>query len=311
MENKSTLLKAGILTLKGICMGAADIVPGVSGGTIAFITGIYDELVDAIRSFDFIFFKKILHLDFSGAVRHVHLSFLLPLLLGIGISLLSMARLMHFFLDQYSTQTWSLFFGLIAASIWVVGKRIGHLNGVNTVCLALGALGSYYIVGLIPVNTPDSLSFLFLCGMIAICAMILPGLSGAFLLLIMGKYTFVTGALKNPLLAENLLVIAVFGCGCIVGIMLFSRVLHYLLQRHHAATISLLTGIMLGAMRKIWPWKEVLRMKIIQGKTYVLATENILPRHLDTQFFWALGFMFVGFILVVMLERLSGGSERA
>lgn len=306
MKPKSSpLVRAGVLALKGVGMGAADIVPGVSGGTIAFITGIYDQLIEAIRSFDMVFVRKLLHQDFPGAFRHVHLEFLLPLLFGIGVALMSMARLMHHLLEFHPAETWSLFFGLIAASILVVSRRIGHLSSLNIVCLAFGGVSSYCIVGMIPVATPETLPFLFLCGIIAISAMILPGLSGAFLLLILGKYKFVTGALKNPFMAENLLVIAVFGAGCLVGVVFFSRVLHYLLQRHRAATLSLLTGFMIGAMRKIWPWKEVLQTETIRGKLHVVATQNVIPQVFDFQVLTALGLMVTGFVVVVLLERLS------
>ncbi len=303
--DSSSLGRSAVLVLKGICMGAADIVPGVSGGTVAFITGIYDQLIDAIRSFDSVFLGKVLRLDFSGAVRTAHFSFLLPLLLGIGIALLSMARVMHFLLDNHPVLTWALFFGLIAGSILVVGRRIGRFTPTNIACLITGMLSSYFIVGMIPIATPETFPFLFLCGMIAISAMILPGLSGAFLLLILGKYQFVTGALKNPFIAQNLLIIGVFGSGCLVGVVLFSRVLYFLLQRYHAATISLLTGFMIGAMRKIWPWKVVLQTEVIRGKTYVVATQNIFPQAVDSSLFFALGAMVVGFVVVLLLDQLS------
>lgn len=300
---------AALLSLKGFCMGVADIIPGVSGGTVAFIMGIYDQLVDAIRSFDAEALRRLLRLDFSGFLAHVHLRFLLPLLAGIAVAILSTARLMHHLLDNHPVQIWSLFFGLIGASIVVVGRHIKPLSTANLLILALGTAFAYWIVGLIPVETTNALWFVFLCGAVAICAMILPGISGAFILLILGKYHYVTGALKNPFLPENLAVIAVFCAGCAVGITGFSRLLHWLLQRWHAATVAGLTGFMLGAMRKIWPWKETLETRIVSGKELVIRAENVLPPALDASFWAACALMAAGLAAVLLLERLSGGAN--
>lgn len=298
-----------LLSLKGFCMGVADIIPGVSGGTVAFIMGIYDQLVDAIRSFDAEAARRLLRLDFPGFLAHVHLRFLLPLLAGIAVAILSTARLMHHLLDNHPVQIWSLFFGLIGASIVVVGRHIKPLSTANLLSLVLGTVFAYLIVGLIPVETTNALWFIFLCGAVAICAMILPGISGAFILLILGKYHYVTGALKNPFLPENLAVIAVFCAGCAVGITGFSRLLHWLLQRWHTATVAGLTGFMLGAMRKIWPWKEILETRIVSGKELVIRAENVLPPALDASFWAACALMAAGLAAVLLLERLSGGGN--
>ena len=300
-----TAREAAMLWLKGLCMGGADIIPGVSGGTIAFITGIYSQLVDAIRSFDTLFVRRLLRLDLTGALAEVHARFLACLLFGILTAVVTMAGFMNYMLNNHPVEIWSLFFGLIAASIFVVGREIKPLNGVNMGFVLLGTVGSYLLVGMIPVSTPETPAFIFLCGSIAICAMILPGISGAFLLLMLGKYEYVTRTLKNPFLWDNFVVIATFAGGAVVGIVLFSRVLHYLLSRWHAATVSVLTGFMIGALRKVWPWKEVLESAVIRGKMHVLRTQNVLPDGFTGEVALAVGLFAVGILVVIALERLS------
>jgi putative membrane protein len=297
--------EAALLWGKGFCMGAADIIPGVSGGTIAFITGIYTQLVDAIRSFDLDFVRRLVSLDPAGALASVHLRFLACLLFGILTAVVGMARFMNYLLHVHPIETWSLFFGLIAASIYVVGREIKPLDAANLGMVALGALGSFLLVGMIPVTTPESLPFIFLCGAIAICAMILPGISGAFLLLMLGKYEYVTRTIKNPFVLDNLMVIAVFACGAAAGIIVFSRVLHYLLHRWHAATMSVLTGFMIGALRKVWPWKDVLETVVIRDKVHVLREQNVLPGGFGGGFFLAVGLALAGAAVVLLLDRMS------
>ncbi|MBI9110152.1 DUF368 domain-containing protein [Maridesulfovibrio ferrireducens] len=298
-----------ILMLKGLCMGVADIIPGVSGGTMAFITGIYDQLIDSIRSFNGTFIKKLVTFDLIGAVAVPHLKFIIPLLFGIVLAMVSMARIIHSLLGSHPVQVWSLFFGLIASSILVVGRRIGKFSFKNILSGVLGAIFSFVLVGLIPVTTPDTLWFVFICASISICAMILPGISGAFILLLLGKYEYITGALRNPASPENTAILIVFVCGCACGISLFSRVLHYFLEKHHGVTISILTGFMAGAMRKIWPWKEVLDSVVIRGKTHVLSEANILPSAYNEEFATAVGLMVVGFAIVIILEWISSAQR--
>ncbi|UCF90004.1 MAG: DUF368 domain-containing protein [Desulfobacterales bacterium] len=300
-----SLKEAILLSLKGLCMGSADVIPGVSGGTMALITGIYARLIQAIKSFDGPTIRKILDLDLKGALAQVHIRFLLCLFSGIGLAILSLARLMNFLLHHYPVQTWSLFFGLIAASILVVGRQVRHWLGGAGICFAAGTLGAYVIVSLIPVATPEDLWFIFLCGIVAICAMILPGISGAFILLILGKYEYITATLKNPLLASNLLIILIFCAGCVVGLAGFSRLLNYLLQNFHNSTLAFLTGLMTGSMQKIWPWKEILETRIIGGQPHVLWGRNILPASADREFLTAFGLAVAGFLVVMVLEWLS------
>ena len=294
------------LWLKGFCMGGADIIPGVSGGTVAFITGIYDMLVDAIRSFDLRAAKYLFTLNMTGLAGTVHFRFLACLLLGILTAVVSMAQVMNHLLIYNPVETWSLFFGLIAASVYVVGRHIKPLNGISLLLIVLGTAASYSLVGMIPVSTPETLPFVFFCGAIAICAMILPGISGAFILLMLGKYEYITRTLKNPFDLGNLIIILAFVAGAGVGIVVFSRLLHYLLHRWHGATMSVLTGFMLGALRKVWPWKEVLDSVVIRGRVHVLQEQNVLPQSLDGEVWVALTLAVVGVLVVMVLEFLSG-----
>ncbi|RJP86909.1 MAG: DUF368 domain-containing protein [Desulfobacteraceae bacterium] len=297
--------------VKGLCMGAADTVPGVSGGTIALITGIYDDLLSAIKSANFKVAGSLLRLDFKDVLSELHVRFILPLFLGIAIAILSLARLMVYLLANHATLTWSLFFGLIAASIWVVGKQVEKWTlGTGALFLA-GSGAAFVIVNLMPASTPEDLWFVFVSGMLAICAMILPGLSGAFILLILGKYEFIIATLKNPFLLENLVIIVVFASGCAIGLAGFARVLKILLQKYHSLTLAFLAGLMFGSMRKIWPWKETLETSMIHGKLRVLKESNIWPQTGDSDLVFAVCLIITGFVVVMVLERLSWVKEDA
>jgi len=307
----ASLKKASILSLKGLCMGSADVIPGVSGGTIALITGIYEDLILALKSIDANWVKKILNLDLKGALAHVHVRFLLSLFVGIGTAIISLARLMNYLLHHHPVFTWSLFFGLIAASILVVSRRVRNWSGRVGISFAAGTVIAALIVNLIPIATPDALWFIFLCGVIAICAMILPGISGAFILLILGKYEFITATLKNPFLTQHLMIIVVFCLGCLIGLLSFARLLNYMLKNFHQLTMAFLTGLMVGSMPKIWPWKEILETKMIRGKAHVIWGSNMMPETINTEVLVALGLAILGFIIVLTIERLARGKESA
>lgn len=296
--------EAVLLVLKGLAMGCADLVPGVSGGTIALISGIYEQLLKAISSIgDGL--KLICQLHIKEALATIHLRFLLCLFAGIGTAIIGLARLMHFLLTVYPVPTWGTFFGLIAASILLIGKPSEIWKGTGLLLFLGGTISSYLLVGMIPVSTPESAWFIFFSGVIAICAMILPGISGAFLLLILGKYQFITGALKNPFLLENIIIILVFCGGCLTGLLGFSRFLSYMMDNHHKGTLALLTGLMFGSMRKIWPWKEVLESLVIRGKTHIISTRNILPAHLDGEFLLTLILAAIGFSVIMILQKMT------
>ncbi len=296
-----------VLFFKGICMGIADIIPGVSGGTIAFITGIYPNLLAAVSSFNIHFIKYIWGFQFSKALAEIHLRFLLPLFLGIILAMVSVARVVHWLLSFYPVYVWSLFFGLIGASIFVVLRKVEQWSFFSIIAFFLGTALAWFVTGLVPAATPEDLWFIFLCGAIAICAMILPGLSGAFLLLILGKYAYLTAALRNPFSFEHMVIIGVFAAGCACGLMLFSRGLKWFLTTFPSAGIALLAGIMCGAMRKVWPWRETLDSVVIRGKVYILAEKNILPVDLDGPVFGAFVFMACGALCVLLLDFIQRG----
>ena len=289
---------------KGLAMGTADIIPGVSGGTVAFITGIYNHLLSAISSINLSSIWLGLRGKFKEAIVKIHLKFLLVLFGGIVVAVLSTARLMHFLLVSYPVEIWSLFFGLVLASIWYVGRAIPTWNIAALLSITAGGFFAYQVVGLIPIQTPNSPQFLFFCGSIAICAMILPGLSGSFLLLILGKYQFITGALRSPFEEGHLEALLVFISGCLIGLFSFSRILKFCLQRFEQITMCLLTGLMIGAMRKVWPWKVVIESELINGKEYVVREENILPL-LDANLFMPLVMFFLGISAVITLEQTA------
>ena len=294
------------LALKGFAMGVADIVPGVSGGTIALITGVYDELIKSISSVNKDFVQALSKLEIKKALEILNFKFLFPLGFGILFALVSMAKVMHYLMAEYSTYTWSLFFGLILSSIIFLGKGIKNISQPkNIFSIISGSLVGYAIVSLIPVQTPETSLMVFLSGCIGICAMILPGISGSFILLILGKYLYVTSALKNPFADGSLAIIIIFACGCLVGLLSFSKILNFLLSKYHNIMMCILTGFMIGSMKKIWPWKEVIEQKIVRGKIHVLQDRVIFPTEFDSQTIIAFVIMLVGFSLVFILENLN------
>ncbi len=305
-----TLSETVILFLKGFVMGSADIIPGVSGGTIALITGIYEKVLAAIKSFNVNALKKVFKLDISGAVEIAHLRFVMVLFSGIAFAILTLARLMNFLLKTHPEPTFSLFFGLIAASIFVVGRKVSWKTPQG-IAIVTGTFFAYLIVGLIPVTTPNELWFIFFSGVIAISAMILPGLSGAFILLILGKYQFITGTLKSPFSVNeetailNIIIIFVFCAGCAVGLAGFARFLNYLLLKWHDLTLAFLTGLMAGSMRRIWPWKGEAEIQIIRGKEHIVSQSNVLPDFSDGNTLFCIGLIVTGVVVILILDRLS------
>ena len=294
MERK--LQDYGLISLKGIAMGAADVVPGVSGGTIAFIVGIYEELVNSIKSIN----AANLQLLFTGKIaafwKGINANFLFSLVLGIAISIFSLAKLITWLLVAYPVLVWAFFFGLVLASTWFVSKDIHKWNWKVIVSFIVGIAVAYYITVATPAETPNNLPFIFLCGAIAICAMILPGISGSFILVLLGKYFYIMEAVKT----FNITIILVFVCGAFIGITSFSRVLSYALSKLHNITISMLTGFMLGSLNKVWPWKETYQI-VSHGQT-VLMEHNVMPNQTIAA---AIGLMIFGFVVVYVLEKIS------
>ncbi len=281
------------LALKGMAMGAADVVPGVSGGTIAFIVGIYDELINSIKSIN----AHSLKLLFTGKIvsfwKAINGSFLFSILLGIGISVFSLAKLITWLLEAHPIMVWAFFFGLVLASTWFVSKDIKEWNVKTITSFIVGAAVAYYITVATPAETPTNLLFIFLCGAIAICAMILPGISGSFILVLLGKYFYIMDAVKELKIGTLL----VFAAGALIGITSFSRVLSFALARFRNSTLALLTGFMLGSLNKVWPWKE----KIMMDGGFELE-KNIMPNAFLAE---AIVLAIIGFFLVYFLEKLS------
>lgn len=262
------------LFLKGVAMGSADVVPGVSGGTIAFITGIYDDLLNSIRSIN----GEALKLLFTGKIaafwKYINGTFLLTLFLGIAAALVTLAKIISFLLAEYPVQVWAFFFGLILISAFLVSRELRDFNTGVVVAFLGGAAIAYYVTVATPATTPEALWFVFLSGMVAICAMILPGISGSFILLLMGKYAFVLGAVND----REITIIAVFALGALVGILAFSHVIGWLLEQYHNTAIGLLTGFMIGSLNKIWPWKYVVSTRInSKGEEVPFLTRNVMP----------------------------------
>ncbi|MDR0749187.1 MAG: DUF368 domain-containing protein [Tannerellaceae bacterium] len=278
-----------LIILKGIGMGAVDVVPGVSGGTIALIVGIYEELLDSIKSIN----GNSLKLFFTGKIvafwKAINGNFLLTLLSGIAISIFSLAKLITHLLETQPVLVWSFFFGLVLASILFVAKEIKKWDWKTILGFIIGAIVAFYITVATPAETPAGLWFIFLCGAIAICAMILPGISGSFVLVLLGKYDYVMKAVTNL----DIVIIFVFICGAAIGIASFSRLLSWLLRRFHDITIAVLAGFMLGSLNKVWPWK-------IEDEG---ITHNILP---DSLVWESAGLLILGFAIVYYLEKLSG-----
>ncbi|WP_345159319.1 DUF368 domain-containing protein [Pontibacter saemangeumensis] len=297
-----------LLFSKGVGMGAADVVPGVSGGTIAFITGIYEELLSSIRSVNGEAIRLLLRFRLIDFWRHINGSFLVVLLSGIMFSIISLSRVILFLLENYPELLWSFFFGLIVASAVVVGKKIPRWT-VGVVLFGLiGAAIAYYVTVATPTQTPEAYWFIFLSGAIAICAMILPGISGSFLLVLLAKYEFILGAVKELRIS----IVAVFGLGCLVGILAFSHVLNWALKNYHNATVALLTGFMVGSLNKVWPWKQTLETYTDRhGEVKPLVQENVLPGTYETltghesYLFYGILLAIFGFLLVYLIDHFT------
>ncbi|MBO8438988.1 MAG: DUF368 domain-containing protein [Bacteroidetes bacterium] len=289
-----------VLVLKGIGMGAADVVPGVSGGTIALIVGIYEELVNSIKSVNLHALKLLFTFKFSDFWRQINGSFLLSVVSGILISIYSLAKLVTFLLENHPVMIWAFFFGLVLSSIYYVVKNVSEWNVMNVFMFLVGTAVAYYITIVTPTSTTNDLWFIFLSGAIAICAMILPGISGSFILLLLGKYEYMMSAVKNL----DIFLLVVFAAGALVGIVLFSRLLSYLLANFYNITISLLSGFMLGSLNKVWPWK--LPVSYAPDGS-VLTERNILP---DAYMWEGIVLILVGVAVVVILETVSSRKEK-
>ncbi len=302
-----------MVAVKGACMGAADVIPGVSGGTIAFIMGIYDEFVGSLASINGEALKLLLKGRFSAFWKHINGSFLLSLVAGIGISVIALAGLMQMLLSDFPIQTWAFFFGLIVASSLFIIRGISGWKIREGLMLVFGILLGAVICTLSPTQTPDGLWFIFLSGALAICAMILPGISGSFILLILGKYQYIMGCISGLVsgvdFTRNLLILGVFGLGAIIGILSFTRFLHWLLARWKKETMIVLAGFIIGSLVKIWPWTNAEAIVLSQFPELAASGES-LPAEIISQYMasadlhigGAVLFALIGFCLVTGIE---------
>lgn len=266
-----------LLFIKALFMGMANIIPGVSGGTIAFITGIYEDLLAAIASVDQRFVVRLLQGEGKAALATLHVRFLIPVALGVGISVVAGAHIIHYLFQHHAIPTWSFFFGLIVASGILIAVRVKGWTGRRILALLLGCGIAYGVINLIPVETPKTWWFVFFAGAIAILAMLLPGISGGYLLLLLNQYVYITGAIKDPWKIESLVVLLAFGAGTLIGLAASARAIQYLLARWHVATLCALTGFVFGSLPAIWPWKQTTALLVVHGKPKALRQINILP----------------------------------
>ncbi len=298
------------LFFKGVGMGAANVIPGVSGGTIALITGIFEKLIHSIKSFDLVALKFL----FSGKVKrfaeHVNLDFLFAVFLGIAVSIFTLAKLLGFLFENYPIYIWSYFFGLILASVYFVGRRVGKITVGVIIIFILGTLVALAITLLTPATPNGDFYYLFLCGIVAICSMILPGLSGSFVLILMGNYELVFIKGVNDLDAKILGPVIL---GAIIGLIAFSHLLSWIFRKFKDLTISLLTGFILGSLGILWPWKENIYrtdelgniLYKINGEPIVQGYERVLPETITMEVLIAVGLMIIGIISILLIEMMA------
>ncbi|MCF6308134.1 MAG: DUF368 domain-containing protein [Flavobacteriaceae bacterium] len=322
------------ITAKGLAMGAADAVPGVSGGTIAFISGIYEELVTTISNVNLSLFKTLKSDGFSAFWKQLNGNFIIALLTGISISFVSFMRLAKYLIENHPIFIWSFFFGLIIASILYIGKQINTWNIKVVISIIIGAVVAYYITTIPALGTNENPYFLFIAGAIAICAMILPGISGSFILVILGAYKTLSDAMHDFEFQK----LAIFFSGAIVGLLSFSRLLKWLFKNYENTTLAVLTGFIVGSLNKIWPWKETLSVfskktgkelafqEVSDFGTLSVMSESVndfesyktvleksvspfrfseINNNIDSQLLFALIFMILGFLTIFILEKTA------
>ncbi len=299
------MLKYLLLSLKGIAMGAADVIPGVSGGTIAFMTGIYEELIFSLKSIDLKSLSLLFKGDIKGFWKAINGNFLVALFSGVLLSIFTLARLMQYLLINHPIPLWSFFFGLIVASALFILRDIDKWKITYVITLLVGIAIAVFISLVSPSETTNAWWFIFVSGMIAICAMILPGISGSFILLLMGKYAFMMTAIKEL----DIPIIIVFATGAIIGLLAFSHVLSWLLKKYYKETIALLAGFMAGSLVKVWPWK-------IPSLNFEGIDYPSLPSHfehytgIDAQLPLAIAFVLIGFGVVFAIEYIAKAMQK-
>ncbi len=307
MDNESsrsgrTFLDYLGISARGFCMGVADVVPGVSGGTMAFILGVYEELLDAIHSVNGRFLRLLFSFRLTEALDGFPYRFLVALVTGIMVAIFSLARFFTWALAHHPVLVWAFFFGLVLASIITVRGKVSAWTAREVLAMLMAAAAAFVLVGAVPVETTSAAWFVFLSGAIAICAMILPGISGSFILVILGKYQY----MLNAVVQRDFLPIVIFGCGGILGLVFFARVLRWLFRHYHDVTVAALIGLMAGSLRKIWPWKETLETFTDRhGVVKPLIQLNVLPESLSGEALLAITLGISGCVIVLVIERLA------
>jgi len=292
------------LVLKGFGMGMANAIPGISGGTIAFLLGIYEDLINSIKSFDLKFVRLLCRFKIREAFSSVAWQFLGAILFGIASAIIILSKVISWLLLNQPVLIYSFFFGLILATVPIIAGIIKRWTFPKILAVILSACGTYYFVGLVPLVTPETSWFLFLSGVIAISTMILPGISGAFVLVLLGKYQFILDAVNN----RDIFNLGIFLLGVLAGIVSFVRVLSWLFKKYHDLTVTIITGIIVGSLRKIWPWKEITEAIMTNhGKIIPGAETNFFPSQFNGDVFVALAIMAAGFILAMMLNSSPDG----
>lgn len=290
-----------ILFIKGMAMGIANVIPGVSGGTIALITEIYEELINSLKSFDLKALKLLISLDIKRFIQHTNFYFLLAVFGGSVASVFSIANLFKFLFASYTILIWAFFFGLIVASVYFVGKRIKKWDLPNIIALVVGTAIAISLSFITPATENSNLFFVFICGIIGVSGMMLPGLSGSFILILMGNYEL----LMVTAITELNYLLSIFIIGSAVGLMSFSHALAWVLKHYKDATLALLTGFILGSLNIIWPWKKIAESMIIDGKEKVLEYHWYFPNITEKETLIAFALIVFGIVVVWGLESFS------
>jgi len=297
------------LILKGIAMGAANVIPGVSGGTMALITGIFERLIDAIKSFNIKAIKLLFSLKLKEFAKHVDLYFLIAVFAGIAIAIITLAKLFGYLFENYPVYIWSYFFGLVLASVYFVGKTVTKWNTSVIITFIIGTSAAIFISVLNPATENSGLIYLLLCGVIAMCSMILPGLSGSFVLILMGNYQLVMIDAVNER-DLGILIPVVIGAG--IGLLAFSHILSWVFKKYRDQTISLLTGFILGSLSVLWPWQKLIYMKdemgeliLRKGEPIVMKYERVLPETFNMEVIYAIMIAIAGIISIWAIEKAA------
>ncbi len=292
--------------LKGFAMGVANVIPGVSGGTIALLTGIFERLINALKSFDIEAIKLLLKFRFKEFAAHVDFGFLVSIFLGIGISIISVAKLLEFLFQSYPVYVWAFFFGLILVSVWFVGKSIGKIDLTAVVLFVVGAIVAIGLSMMNPATENTAFWYLIVCGAVAICSMILPGLSGSFVLILMGNYQLI---MIYAVSHFDMGIIVPVAIGVVVGLLAFSHFLSWILSRYASQTMAVLTGFIFGSLGTIWPWKTPIYLMqdgaeiLKNGKPIIQSYQMSMPQEFNIEVVIAIILMFAGMAVLWALEK--------